>query len=1269
MMHGWPAWSPLLLCLGWWMSSSVARSVTQIGFTIAGNVIGGPIGGAIGSALGAAIAYELFPPDPVKGPRLADLKAQVSSYGGSIPRAWGAVRMAGNVIWASDLIETEKTEEVGGKGGGPDVTTYSYSINCAVGICVGPIAGIRKIWADTELVYDVSDQADIEAQQASKDFSQWFTLYTGTTTQMPDATMESALGAGNVPGYRGLAYIVFTGLPLERYGNRLPNLEFEIISSGTVSTPDRIANISITPVTNHGSLLNGLMPVIFPGRGTVRIGNNADNLVRVYSAAGTFLQLDSRTPVERAWPVLQINNSTRGGYGLGASAQLWGRVRSGTLKGVLEVRTTSLAQYDCMGLLSNAWLTSMVPCADQSAFLAFSAAGQSATPTTWDLLEWGAGGVSVVRSGTVPAGVAASVTDYVFGNTGTAFGDGTTFQAGCLESDRTHFWIGTSAGGNDPRCLRLEDDGTITVVQVFNTVGTVSTLEAFATPTAFADSGYFYWAGGSKLNIYHRGGALVVSTVTLSTVVQEIGVAAGYQLADLNTAGLTDAVVGYGLSQSAAARGALDQLRASFFFDVVESDGTLKFVKRGGAAAATLSVDELGVIDQPGPLNVQRAQETELPSRINVAYLAADADYQVGTQSARRETTGSRSVQDVQLAVAMTDLHAAQIADVLLTDAWLARESRSAVAPAKYAYIEPTDVVQIVDTDGTVFTCRVTETKLAGQRVDLTLVDDRAAMYTSQALAGLTPGGQSVGLAGPTGLHVLDLPPLREQDGGSGLYYAAYGFTSRWRGAQVFVESDGNYEATAVATTGARVGVCTTTLGSFSGINQFDESNVLRVQVNGTLSSVSRTQALAGANAAVVGDEVIVFRNATLVSAGIYDLTGLLRGRLGTERFIATHAAGERFVLLTVAGLNRGPLSYTRLGQVATFKAVTFGDALADSPEYEITFQAASIRPYAPVRLACVPQSSGDLAFKWVRRARLANDWADGADVPLDEVSESYTVEIYNGSTLVRTATAASPAWTYSASARNADGLGANTSLGFAVYQMSATVGRGFAASETFTVPPADSYAIQVLLHLNGANGSTTITDTSLNPRTFTCFGGCSISTTQSVFGGASLSFNGTTGYLVGTSVAAPGAGDFTLEFRLRVNSLGAAQVIFDGRATTSSSTGWALYLNASAVLQIFSGNADRLSGGTTIAANTWYAVAVVRSGSSVLVYLNGALVETWSNVSLTFSDTRFELGRDLGNFQFLGGFIDELRYTRGIARYTGASYTVAGAAFPDPVP
>lgn len=1252
MMHGWPAWSPLLLCLGWWMSSSVARSVTQIGFTIAGNVIGGPIGGAIGSALGAAIAYQLFPPDPVKGPRLADLKAQVSSYGGSIPRAWGTVRMAGNVIWASDLIETEKTDEVGGKGGGQEVTTYSYSINCAVGICVGPIAGIRKIWADTELIYDVSDQADIEAMQASGEFKQYFTLYTGSDTQLPDATMETALGVGNVPAYRGLAYIVFTGLPLERYGNRLPNLEFEVLVGATTTAPARAVSTSVTSSAGQ--------PILFPSQGVVRLGASGDDLVRVLSLTGTQTTVEGRSQDEDAWPALGVSGSL-GCYGLASRADLICELRNPG-KGSVRVVRQDTFELNCAPYLGGLHVCSVVPCVDRSAFLVTLHTAVSGDPTSWVMIGWDGEDISLLRSGTIAAHPRAFLLSDSTGNA--AQPSGSRFISAVMESDRRHFWVAISALNHHVVRCEITGAGAIN----FDVDEINNTLVAFSATTIHADGGYCWIVGGTVLNVYHAGGALTAVAPTLSTVVQSVCTAAGYSLADLNTAALTDLVDGYALSQSATARGALEQLRASFFFDVVESDGTLKFVKRGGSAVATIAADELGVIDQPGPLNIQRAQETELPSRINVAYLAADADYQVGTQSARRETTGSRSVQDVQLAVAMPDLRAAQIADVLLTDAWLARESRTAVAPAKYAYIEPADVVQIVDTDGTVFTCRVTETKLAGPRLDLTLVDDRAALYTSQAVAGVTPGGQVLALEGPTGLHVLDLPPLRDLDNDSGVYAAMYGYASGWRGAQVFVEVEGRFESAASATSSARTGVCLTTLGAFSGVNTFDEASVLRVQVNGTLSSVTRSQALGGLNAAVVGDEVIVFRDATLVSAGVYDLTGLLRGRLGTERFIATHLANERFVALSASSLRRAGVSYTRLGQPVAFKPVTFGAALADSPATQITFQAASLRPYAPARPVCVAQGSGDLVFKWLRRARLANEWSDGADVPLDEASESYTVEIYNGSTLVRTATAASPTWTYSASARNADGLGANTSLGFAVYQMSATVGRGFAASETFTVPPADSYAIQVLLHLNGTNGSTTITDTSLNPRTFTCFGGCSISTTQSVFGGASLSFNGTTGYLVGTSVAAPGAGDFTLEFRFRPNGVTGAQVLFDGRASAFTSTGWALYLSGAAI-QIYSNSADRLSGGTTVAANTWYAIAVVRSGSNVLVYLDGALVETWSNVSLTFSDTRFELGRDLGNFQFFGGFIDELRYTRGIARYTGASYTVAGAAFPDPVP
>ena len=1213
------------------MSSSVARSVTQIGFTIVGSYFGGPVGGAIGSAIGAAIAYELFPPDPVKGPRLADLKAQVSSYGGSIPRAWGTVRMAGNVIWASDLIETEKTEEVGGKGGGPDVATYSYSINCAVGICVGPVAGIRKIWADTELVYDVSDLTDTEAQQASDEFREYFALYPGTDTQLPDATMEAALGAGNVPAYRGLAYIVFTGLPLERYGNRLPNLEFEVITAGTVSTTAAVSTTTISPAFSSQT------PILFPSNGTVRIGNGSDNFVRVHSVGGALLQRDVRNTEEQTWANVDFAPPGRGGFGLIEGARLNGQIIPPPSNfGDCNVVYSDGRTINCMPLLQRAYLKGVAPCADQRAFICFTSSAYAGYSTHWDLLEWNGSDVSVIRSGTI-----STTLDLGFGSALSYFRGDSSYMAGCMESDRRHIWWARD-GANMPTLLRIESDNTISV-QYAGVTGNSGGAVAI-----IADSGYCYTADSSSLLVVRRGGIPIASAVSLGTVVQGLCTAAGYAPADLNTAALTDTVVGYALSQSATARGALEQLRASFFFDVVESDGTVKFVKRGGAAVATITVDELGVIDQPGPLTVRRAQETELPSRINVAYLAADADYQVGTQSARRETTGSRSVQDVQLAVAMTDLRAAQIADVLLTDAWLARESRSAVAPAKYAYIEPTDVVQIVDTDGTVFTCRVTETKLAGQRVDLTLVDDRAAMYTSQAVAGVTPGGQVLALEGPTGLHALDLPPLRDGDNDAGLYYAGWGYTAGWRGAQVFIRNDSRYEASAAVLNAARVGVCLTTLGDYAGGNTFDERNVLQVQVNGTLSTVTRTEALAGLNAAVVGNEVIVFRTASLVSAGVYNLSGLLRGRLGTERFIGTHVAAERFVLLTASTIERGPVNYTRRGEVLALKPVTFGAALSDAPQQSLTFECASLRPLSPVHFACIPARTGDIVFKWVRRARLATAWSNGVDVPVDESSEQYVVEVSSAGTVRRTATVTSPTWTYTAAQRMADATNAPLSLTVAVHQLSALVGRGYPAQGTFSVPWTISLFQSAVLADAPLVYYPLGTSTSSEPNQGTASGLVSTvsgtgTTINSAGGPADIPFVSVNGAVTGA--ATPGVllglttayTTLTLEFGVRFPTAGARSGYVISKnsyfATAQTDFPVAVWWDHSArtlKLEVDSGNDfafDQTITSSAITADAWHLVHVyVRpagGGALIELYVDNVQVASATATTTIVTNTR----------------------------------------------
>lgn len=160
----------------------------------------------------------------VEGPRLNDLSVTTSRYGAPIPLVYGNNRLAGQVIWGAPLREI-KSEE-GGKGGGPSVTTYQYHGSWAVGLCEGN-ANLRlgRIWLDRKIVYDPSGPVPYGGQLS-------FTFYPGTETQMPDPMIESYEGQGNVPPHRGLCYIVFNDMPLAVHGNRIPNVEVELIKAG-----------------------------------------------------------------------------------------------------------------------------------------------------------------------------------------------------------------------------------------------------------------------------------------------------------------------------------------------------------------------------------------------------------------------------------------------------------------------------------------------------------------------------------------------------------------------------------------------------------------------------------------------------------------------------------------------------------------------------------------------------------------------------------------------------------------------------------------------------------------------------------------------------------------------------------------------------------------------------------------------------------------------------------------------------------------------------
>jgi hypothetical protein len=195
-----------------------------------GTALGGPVGGAIGALVGQSIDQQLLG-GSIRGPRLGDLKVQSSSYGTQIPRIYGSMRVAGTVIWATDLVES--TQATGAKGQ-PDAT-YSYSVSLAVALSSRPLRSVGRVWADGKLLRGAAGDLKVSTK---------FRFYAGDEDQEVDPLIASAEGLANTPAYRGLALAVFEDLELADYGNRIPFLTFEVFADEALNVGEVLNDAS-----------------------------------------------------------------------------------------------------------------------------------------------------------------------------------------------------------------------------------------------------------------------------------------------------------------------------------------------------------------------------------------------------------------------------------------------------------------------------------------------------------------------------------------------------------------------------------------------------------------------------------------------------------------------------------------------------------------------------------------------------------------------------------------------------------------------------------------------------------------------------------------------------------------------------------------------------------------------------------------------------------------------------------------------------------------
>jgi hypothetical protein len=545
-----------------------------------------------------------------------------------------------------------------------------------------------------------------------------------------------------------------------------------------------------------------------------------------------------------------------------------------------------------------------------------------------------------------------------------------------------------------------------------------------------------HWVQG-KLGLAQLGGAVRV-------LLQR----AGIDDARIDCAELTDALEGFVIAQRMTIREALEQLMMAYPFDVIETAGILKAIKRGRQVVAEFTRDDcLPVTDGQQRLEIEtkRTQELDLPGEIEVVYLNRLNGYNAAAQRAFRAKTPARSKQAYRMALVLSDQQARAIAERQMASRWLERNRFTLQLSIRFASLEPGDVIRCVDAEQSLI-MRVDALQFGRPGiVRIEAVEEDSSIYDSyspHAVTGITPIAPEV--LAETKFSVFELPSLpNESEQQAQLLFAATGAGGQWAGATLYQLRASGDTVLAQISTSATLGQSVNALAS-ARAQIIDYANSVDVILLGstTLASATLADVLEGANSALLGDEVIQFMTATAMDDGKYRLSGLLRGRLGTEASIAIHQAGERFVLLD-GNLVSSTLASDQAGKTIQIAAATYGAVVNPDTAISYTPRLRSLIPYAPVHPRAVRKNAGDITLQWVRRTRVNGQWRDYQDVPLSEADERYDVEIINNNSVIRTVRTTTPLFIYNVVDQSNDFGGVQTSVLVRIYQLSALAGRG----------------------------------------------------------------------------------------------------------------------------------------------------------------------------------------------------------------------------------
>jgi hypothetical protein len=1060
-------------------------------------VVGGVVGAffgypQLGFVVGSLVGGLLTPGEKTEGPRVDDLKVQVSTYGAGIPILRGTERAGGNVVWSTDKIETSTTETQG-KGGAPEHTSYRYFVHMGIVLCETPrdgsIVSIVQIFQDGKLIWDGRTGIPVSAALASAENPYaFFVLYQGHADQLPDPIEELEEGGpGSVPAYRGVVRIRMNGV--ECPGGRVPQFSFVLSTSAAPTT-------EVLPFCE--------VPIVASGTAAWAVVRS--NEVWHFSASGSDFAGNLQYPIYygsdgeyekvgvASYPTPHYGNSPVPVSGDGTPCALRFRTNS-------AADMSLPASIDRIDLTTGQWesIYTYIPSSTEGELISIPNSSAGYDSTTGKYVIRGGDGLfgtnlcilngptftigemipGVAGPVTIKNGVGYAVSKFsgflrltsfetdtgtiTDGVSGPLYADSTSslsFAALHPGEDGLYVWIrdGETLGNIVYSVYYI--DYSLTAWVLLST-GIEPKLGFFPTTIHATKQlvilGPASQSGGMHAYNVFRLQPVTTSPVRVKDIISEQCERAEESRFDVSGIPDTDTLIGYKLQNPASARSNIDPLLTAFAIYIVDEDGVIKFKKYEDIVPeATIAYDELGQAEdgsEPAdamPLN--RAQEIDMPRSVSVSYIEPTFDYQTASEKEVRQITEATEDMIVELPMATTSNHAKKVASMIMFARWRGQNTRSFKTSRKYAFLSPGDGVTVEYPRGTFRLWRITSMTDTGVLCEFNVEPGDAELYTQTAIGAAGYVGQEVSALAPaTRMLLLDSPIMRDVDNNAGLYVAAEGLGSGWRGYTLWIgDDDTNLQDRGTVTTTVPIGVAETALGAWTP-NGFDGRS--HVTINMGADSLSSTTVdlmyTSRVNLALIGThgrwEAIQFQVASDLGGGRFLIYGFLRGLFGTERFAGTHVFSDQFVLITPAGMLRPTQDVGSLGQTKSYRPVSLGRSLQSTQSQRFANTGVGLLPYSPWNASKSKAASNDQTITWERRTRMTSNALRGV-VPLGEVVESYSVEFYTSSaftTLAGTLTSSTKSLTITSAQQTAFGLTPGATLYVHISQVSDSVGAG----------------------------------------------------------------------------------------------------------------------------------------------------------------------------------------------------------------------------------